>query len=40
LGANVPSRFSFLYNNSYYLERLARLEAALARKPRELQIEM
>jgi hypothetical protein len=28
------------YGNSYYVDRLARLEAALARKPRLLQIDM
>jgi hypothetical protein len=28
------------YGNAYYIERVARLEAALARKPRQLQIDM
>ena len=28
------------YGNSYYIERIAELEAALARKPRQLQIDM
>ena len=28
------------YGNCYYIERIARLEAALARKPRALQIDM
>jgi hypothetical protein len=28
------------YGNSYYIERIARLEAALARRPRQLEIEL
>ena len=38
-----PHRFplSLLhYGNSYYIERIAALERALARKPRQLQIDM
>jgi hypothetical protein len=39
----VPRHFQLkilAYGNSYYVDRLARLEAALARKPRLLQIDM